>query len=436
MQLQAGAAFANITPETPHFLHGYPYVERVSEGVNDWLLSSALYITGGAEEVILISNDLLFVGKATVANIRKKISQATGVSEANILIAATHTHSGPVAVDMAISENDSVVPKADSGYLSYLENQVADAAYRAYKNAAPAQIAFTTADGTEIGTNRRDPAGPADLETPLMIVKNLAGEYIACLMVCSMHPTVLHEDSKLYSGDFPAFAREILQKKYLGCECPVLHFTGAAGNQSPRHVTRENSVEEAKRIGGILAGAANESIKRGLDFYSGLKVACRSSFVDLPRRKFPSVEWAEENRNKILARYNRLKENSNDAREIRTAEVDWFGAEELLYLSQKAASNSLDKFYRASLPAEIQAIRIGEWTFAAWPGEIFVEYALELKEKHKNTYLITLANGELQGYIVTREAEKNSYYEASNSLFDYSGGEVLLSETDNLLNSM
>jgi hypothetical protein len=155
--------------------------------------------------------------------------------------------------------------------------------------------------------------------------------------------------------------------------------------------------------------------------------------VELPGRKFPAVEWAEANCRHALERFENLRNTSVNRQEIRTAEVDWFGAEELLFLSKQAASGALEKIYPACMPAEIQVVRVGERSLAAWPGEIFVEYALVLKEKCKNTFLITLANGELQGYIATAEAERDNYYEASNSLFHYSGGELLLSETLKLL---
>ena len=113
--------------------------------------------------------------------------------------------------------------------------------------------------------------------------------------------------------------------------------------------------------------------------------------------------------------------------------MDWFGAEELLFLSGQAAKGALEDAYRGSLPAEIQMIRIGAWTFVSWSGEVFIEYALELKNKCADTFLITVTNGELQGYVVTEEAGQKNYYEASNSLFHYSSGEVLLSRTVEML---
>ena len=431
--LKAGAAFANITPGKPYFLYGYPFVERMSTGVNDWLLTSALYLTDGIESVMFITNDIIYLNKAIVSNVRKAVSEVTHVPAGNIMIGATHTHSGPVTVDCAISANDPVVPPADPAYIRYLEQQIIRSAYEACRNAVPAKIGLTVADGTGIGTNRHDPLGPADLDIPVLVVKDMKEAWIACMMVCNMHPTVLHEDSTLYSGDFPAYAREIVQKSVFGCESPVLHFTGAAGNQSPRHVTTANTFAEAARIGGIIAEAVKKRFDAGIAYDSSPGISCRSELIDLPRRIFPSVEWAGSNRDRAFERFQSLKTTSGSPQEIRTAEVDWFGAEELLFLSKQAEKGVLEEACRASLPAEIQIIRIGAWSFVSWPGEVFVEYALALKSRFANTYLITLTNGELQGYIVTEKAEKENYYEASNALFHHASGEVLLAKTIEML---
>ena len=85
------------------------------------------------------------------------------------------------------------------------------------------------------------------------------------------------------------------------------------------------------------------------------------------------------------------------------------------------------------MPAEIQVIQVGPWRFVGWPGEIFVEYALCMEEKVEHTFVISLANGELQGYIVTPEALAEDGYEASNSLFAPQSGSILVTETLALL---
>jgi neutral ceramidase len=431
--LFSGAAITDITPQNSQFLFGYPFVERMSEGTHDPLLSSALYLSNGDGQALLISNDVIFVSKASVSRIRREISKKTGIQEGNIMVSATHTHSGPVTVDYVSSSNDPVVPKTDKEYVRYMENKITEAGCAAFQNAVPAEAGFLVADGTGIGTNRHDPAGPADLNIPAVVIKNKNDEFIAAMLVCNMHPTILHEDSKLYSGDFPAFAREILQQQYLGSKCPVLYFTGAAGNQSPRHVTKENTFEEARRIGEIVATAVGTKINEGIHFISEVPVLSLQKLVDLPKRSFPDVARAEAYRQKSLERFEYLKTTSKNSQEIRTAEVDWFGAEELLHLAKLNEEGKLGNVYQSCLPAEIQVIKIGEWNFVAWPGEIFIEYALALKKELSNTFLITLANGELQGYIATEEAENKGFYEASNSIFHFSSGKIMVDETMRLV---
>ncbi|MCE4565051.1 hypothetical protein INQ51_12085 [Maribellus sp. CM-23] len=433
--LLAGAAVMDITPQDSQFLFGYPFVERISEGVHDPLLCSAMYLENKGEQAMLVSNDVIYVSKASVARIRREISEKTGIPGISIMISATHTHSGPVTVDCLNSSNDPVVPKADTEYVCYMENKIIQTACSAFYNAEPAKAGFLLADSTGIGTNRHDPSGPVDLNIPVMLVKNENNEYIAGMLVCNMHPTILHEDSKLYSGDYPAFTREVLQEKYLRNECPVLYFTGAAGDQSPRHVTKENTFEEARRIGRILADAIGAKMEEGVEFSSDVPVKCLQKSVDLPRRRFPKVEWAESHQQKSRERFDFLKKTSDNVQEIRTAEVDWFGAEELLHLSRLNAKGELEEVYKTCLPAEIQVINIGPWNFAAWPGEIFIEYAFALKTKSENTFLITLSNGELQGYIATEEAEIKGFYEASNSIFHYASGKILVDETVRLINT-
>lgn len=428
-QLKAGAAVANITPKTSHFLYGYPFVERISTGTHDWLLSSALYLSDGNEQAVFISNDIIYLDKDLTGRVRKSIAEKTGIPEGNIMIAATHTHSGPLTVDLVISANEPMIPKADKKYLQFVEEEMVKSACKAFEQAVPAEIVFLKADGTGVGTNRHNPSEPKDMEIPALVLKNLQDEYIASMLVCSMHPTVLHEDSTLYSSDFPFYVRDILQKKYFKCECPVVYFTGAAGNQSPRHVTKANTFAEAERLGGIVANAIGEKLSNNISYSSNIEINCRQRFVELPRKFFPSIESAEQHLTSAKDKFEHLKETSSNKQGIRSAEVDWFGAEEIAFLSKQAASGSLDEAYKKCLPAEIQIIKVGNWKFAAWQGEIFIEYALELKKQVKDVFLITLANGELQGYIPTKEAHEKGYYEASNSFFDYTSGDVLLKTT-------
>lgn len=252
------------------------------------------------------------------------------------------------------------------------------------------------------------------------------------MLVCNMHPTVLHEDSTLTSGDFPAMVRQYLQKTILG-GCPVVYHTGPCGNQSPRRVARANTFAEAQRLGeamGASAAAAIETIR----YERHIAVSCRQAFADLSLREFPSEADAEAGMRRAEDRFQRLQRSSAEHGEVRTAECDWFGAEETLALARAARSGKLQTAAAECLPAEIQMIRLGPWTFVGWQGEAFVEFALEVERIHSDTYVISLANGELQGYLVTAETVAERGYEASNALFrSPDSGNLLVQQTLGLL---
>ena len=88
------------------------------------------------------------------------------------------------------------------------------------------------------------------------------------------------------------------------------------------------------------------------------------------------------------------------------------------------------------LPAEVQLITIGPWSFVGWPGEMSVELGLELKERCPKTFVISLANGELEGYLVTAAARRDGECEAFNAIFaSPKGGNRLIEATVQLANA-
>jgi hypothetical protein len=386
---------------------------------------------------MLISNDIIYVSKQTVVRVRQRIGDATGIPPGNILVSASHTHSGPKMLDPIATSGDAAVARTDPTYVAFVEDQIVDAATRAAGRLVPAEIGLAVADAEGIGTNRRDPAGPKDLAVPVLLVRDAAQhEPLAAMLVCSMHPTVLHEDSTRVSGDFPGHARLHLQRELLGEGVPVLYHTGPAGNQSPRHVTRANTFAEADRLGRILSDAAKKVIP-SIQFRREIDLAVRSASVELPLRTFPSEADAQAKLERATARLAQLRAAADAAprTEVRTAEVDFFGAQETLTLARAAASGAVAAAARAAMPAEIQAILIGPWAFVAWPGEMFIEFALDVKRRcPADTFLISYANGELQGYLVTRQAAEEGGYESSNAIFQSpDSGELLVAKTLELL---
>ncbi len=430
--LQAGAASVEITPRNPLFLWGYPHVARTSTGVHDPLLSSALYVTDGAKKVLFVANDVIFVPKAVADRARRRIGGATGVPVEGIMVTATHTHSGPATVRYLSNEADPVVPPPDPAFPRQLEDGIVAAAEEAVAKAAPAEVGLVIADGSGVGTNRRDPSGPRDPDVPVLVVRPAGGgPAVAVMWVCCMHPTVLHEDSTLVSGDFPAFTRSYLQSA-VGEACVMLHHMGPSGNQSPRHVVRAQTFAEARRLGEWLGGSILAAME-GAVYSPAAGLECRRASVDLPVRSFPSETEAQARLDLAAWRLDSLRQAGAPPARVRTAECDWFGAEETRALARAAAEGRVREYADACLPAEVQLLRIGRWSFVGWPGEVYVEFGLEVRRRHPDAFVITLANGELQGYLVTAEAVAEGGYEASNALFASPESARRLVETSDIL---
>ena len=427
--LQAGAAVTDLTPKRSVFLFGYPHIARDSTGVHDPLQCAALYLRGDEAEALFLANDLIHISKQITSEVRRAITAATGVPEHAIMVTTTHTHSGPVMVDHVSNAADATVPRADPEYVAWAIGQMVAAARAAFESAQPAEIGFVVAQAHGVGTNRHDPKGPADPEVPVLIVRALEGRStIAAMLVYSMHPTVLHEDSTLISADFPYFTRRYLQEHALGATCPVVYHNGASGNQSPRHVTLGNTFAEAQRLGELLAQAIAKVVPAA-EFVRESRIAARRKFVELTLRTMPPNEAAQRALTAARERFTKLKRDGAPRADVRTAECDVFGAEETAELAHAAVDGRLAAAARECSPAEIQLIEIGPWKFVSWPGEFFVEYALEVKRRAPGTFVITLANGELQGYVVTAEADAKGVYEARNALFAPTNGPRVVEAT-------
>jgi hypothetical protein len=92
--LRAGAGRADITPRTGYYLGGWTRADRVSHGQHTRLFARTLALQRGDRKVALVSIDLFMVPGGMVKQIGDRLA-ARGYSEQNILISASHTHSGP-----------------------------------------------------------------------------------------------------------------------------------------------------------------------------------------------------------------------------------------------------------------------------------------------------------------------------------------------------
>jgi hypothetical protein len=148
----------------------------------------------------------------------------------------------------------------------------------------------------------------------------------------------------------------------------------------------------------------------------------------------PSVAEATVAVGKAQKRLSDLREAGAATGEVRSAECAVFGATESVALAKAASTGALLRAQQDCLPAEIQLIDFGKRTLVGWPGEVFVEFGLKLQERYPRAFVVTLANGELQGYLVTAEAVQQQSYEAGNAVFaSPASGEMLVDATMALL---
>ncbi len=111
-----GAAAVVITPPLGTPMAGY-YFERAAEGVHDDLFAKALVLEQRGIRAALVSLDLISTPMELVKEIRKEIDRTTGVPGCNVMISATHAHTGPVLAGRG--PRDDALGAANSLYAKY-----------------------------------------------------------------------------------------------------------------------------------------------------------------------------------------------------------------------------------------------------------------------------------------------------------------------------
>lgn len=428
-RLRAGFGRRDISPQHPCFLVGYPHVERTSTGVHDPLFASAACLENAGQAVVLISLDILFVTANWTSDCREAIGRQTGIPPEAILIGATHTHSGPHTAEVLAWRNDPVVPAVEPRYLAFLREHTVEAAVEAWRSRENAEAAWFTAHVRGLaGGNRINPLGAEDPEADMLMLRRKNGSPLAVVSTYGMHPTVLHEDSTLISSDFVGFTRQTVEAAFTGAS--MVYLNGACGDQSPRRVVKAQTFAEAERVGRALGERMVEALRGETHYTDDFAIGYGTRKLQLQGKRFPSREQAASNLARARVRHGQLRAKGAPASELRTAECTVFGAEEVLTLAEAERSGDAESLRERYRSQEIQILRLGERLMAAWPGEFFVEHGLELKRRcGRRAVLVTMANGELQGYVVTPEAEAAGGYEAQMSLFPASAGTAFIEAT-------
>src|SRR5687767_4603721 len=94
-ELKVGITTQNITPKLGIPLAGY-YSERGANGVHDPLNAKVILLESDGVKAALVSLDLIGTLRSTVDEARALIGQQTGLPGKNVMISATHSHTGPI----------------------------------------------------------------------------------------------------------------------------------------------------------------------------------------------------------------------------------------------------------------------------------------------------------------------------------------------------
>src|ERR1035438_9353041 len=156
-----GVAEIDITPPVGSRMAGY-FNERLATGTHDPLHAKAIVLRQGAEQVALVSCDLLGFTLSVTTNARAQASARTGIPVSNIVICATHSHTGPL-FDGALRDYFHEVaekkysrdPQEEVGYPALLIERLIKVICAAQASLRPAQLqaGITTQPG--LSFNRR-----------------------------------------------------------------------------------------------------------------------------------------------------------------------------------------------------------------------------------------------------------------------------------------
>ncbi len=434
--LRVGAAAIVITPPSGTPLAGY-YYKRLSDGVLDDLYSKAVVVERDGIKAAIVVLDLISLPRAVVEAARKLIESQTGIPGANVMIGATHTHTSPV-----VSENRTrgVLDGGDTEpalrYTAALPGLIAQSVAEANKRLAPARGSAAIAREEAISFNRRfwmrdgsvswNPpkldkniiraAGPIDPEIGFLYFETPDEKPITTIVNFALHADTV--GGTRVSADYAGQLSRLLGE-FRGREMLTLFALGACGNINHRDVfwrDRQKGINEAFRIGSVLAGAINRSWDDLKPFDPGA-IQVRSELVNLPLA--PITDGDVMQADEVFKRVNTPQTKFME--QVKTFQV----------LDVKARQGR-------PLEVEVQVITIGrDVAFVSLPGEVFVELGISIKKASPFPYtmIVELANGSI-GYIPNKSAYPEGNYEVVSARCAAGSGEMLVTTAAKMLGAM
>ena len=223
-----------------------------SHGVHDPVGVRALVLHDADSTPALISCDILIVDERLFDAVRARLLEHRVPEELVLMLAATHTHSGPGGYGTKFFEKLSM-GHYDPRVFDALVDTITRAILTAYHATAPARVVVRSAATRELIRNRMDPARGTDNElTVCAFYPAGAQEPIAVIVNFAAHPTTLGADNRQLSADYPGVIVRELERRFPSATC--LFVAGAVGDQAP--VKHGEGFEAAEWLGRTLTEQA------------------------------------------------------------------------------------------------------------------------------------------------------------------------------------
>ena len=372
--LQAGVAKVKTTPESPVTMSGYGGRDEPFKGVHDDLYTRAIVFSNGTRKALVIAADIIGLSRDYCLDLKKSITEKTGIPGEYIVIAATHTHGGPTT---GTYEKQSDAVRA---YVASLNENMLNASVTANANLKPVTIgsgrgeclmninrrARTAKGGIELG---RNPYGACDHDVAVLKIQGEDGKPIGIFINWPCHGTVLGPRNYLITGDWPgAAARFVEENLGDGVIAPVT--AGASGNINPiygPHIDFEDAKDYAygMEATGMYVGEEAIRVANEADTFPNAAISAASRVITLKGKK-------------------------------------------------RGESNAPPQNFEPADDFEVvlTALKIGNVVFAGISGEVFTEIGEQIKKlsPYASTIVITHCNGS-SGYLVTDAAYKEGGYE-------------------------
>ncbi len=224
--------------------HGEP-----SRGVHDAVGVRALVIQDERTTAAIVSCDLLIIDEQLFDAVHRRLRTEGLPHHLVLLLAATHTHSGPGAYGTRFLEKISM-GHFDQRVFDALVESITQTIVRAYAARRPSRIAYQDGRAPALVFNRMDLHGTIDDELIVSAFYPMEADHpLAILVSFSAHPTTLGAWNTELSADYPGALMNEVERQFPMSVC--LFVAGSVGDQAP--AKSDSGFARTERIGRQLA---------------------------------------------------------------------------------------------------------------------------------------------------------------------------------------